>query len=112
MAKRRTRTVRRRRSYFRRATRRAARMTLPMAIVGGFVPVVMGLWNRRSNATEMGNYLQRGFTGVEPGTNRFVFSNLRLGAVPLAAGFAVHMLASKLGFNRALGRARLPLIRI
>lgn len=105
-------TRRRRRSPFRRAYRRARRMTIPMAIVGGMIPVATGLWNRRESATEMGAYLQRGFTGVEPGTNRFVFSNLRLGAIPLAAGFFVHVIASKLGFNRALGRAGLPLIRI
>lgn len=104
--------IRRRRSYSFSRPRRRPRMTLPMAVVAGFVPTAVGVWNRRSSGTEISNYLQRGWTGIEPGTGTFNFANLRKGAFPAVAGYFVHMIASKLGVNRALGRARIPLIRI
>jgi hypothetical protein len=82
-----------------------------MAIVAGFIPVGVGLWNRRGNATDMGNYLQAGFTGI--GTDgKFNLGNLRSGLLPVASGFLVHMFAGKLGINRAIARAGIPLIRL
>lgn len=92
--------------------RRRPRMTIPMAVVGGFVPTAIGVWARRENPTEIGAFLQRGWTGVEPSTGKFNLANLRLGAVPVLAGFIVHILASKFGVNRAIARAGIPLIRI
>lgn len=104
-----------RRRYFPRRSfrpRSKPKMTLPLAVVAGFMPTGVGLWNRRNSPTEMGNFLQRGWTGIEPGTGKFNFANLRLGAVPAVAGFAAHMVASKIGLNRAIARARIPFIRI
>ncbi len=106
------RTKARRRYFPRRSFRRAKKMTIPMAVVGGFVPTALGVWSRRSDATEIGNFLQRGWTGIEPGTGKFNMANLRLGAFPVLAGFLVHMIAGKLGVNRAIARAGIPLIRI
>lgn len=99
------------RRYFQRRFRGKPKMTIPMAVVAGFAPVAIGIWNRKSNPTEIGNFLQAGFTGVGS-DGRFNFGNLRQGAMPIAAGFIAHMVASKLGINRALGRAGIPLIRI
>lgn len=92
--------------------RRRQRFTIPLAIVGGMLPVAVGVWNRRSSSTEMGNYLQAGFTGISSGTGTFDFANLRQGLFPIMAGFVVHTVASRLGINRALGRSRLPVVRI
>lgn len=95
-----------------RRGRRQRKTTLPLAIIGGMLPVAAGVWARRSSGTEMANYLQAGFTGVTPGTGAWNIANLRMGLFPVMAGFMVHAIAGKLGVNRALGRARLPLIRV
>jgi len=92
--------------------RRQRKTTLPLAIIGGMLPVAAGVWARRSSGTEIANYLQAGFTGITPGTGTFNIANLRLGIFPIMTGFIVHAIAGRLGANRALGRARLPLIRI
>ena len=106
-----SRAVTRRRYFPKARSRSKAKMTLPMAVVAGFVPVGVGVWNRRNSATEIGNYLQAGFTGIGS-DGKFNFANLRQGLMPIAAGFGVHTLASKLGINRAIARAGIPFIRI
>lgn len=104
------------RVVYRRASRpkfrRKQKFTLPVAVVSGFIPAAVGVWNRRSSPTEIGNYLQAGFTGITPGTGQFNFANLRSGLIPVVGGFMVHLLASKLGVNRAIARAGIPLVRI
>ena len=94
-----------------RKTVRRKRFTIPLAVVGGMLPVATGVWNRRSNPTAMSNYLQSGFTGVSQ-DGGFNVANLRLGLFPILAGFLMHTLASKLGVNRALGRSGVPFVRI
>lgn len=93
-----------------RSSRR--KLTIPLAIVGGLTPVVVGVYNRRSSGAEMAAYLQKGFTGVDPSTGSFNLANLRLGMVPVLSGVLVHKLAGMLGVNRAIGRTGLPFIRI
>jgi len=100
-----------RRRYFTKKVRRKKSMTVPLAVVGGFVPTALGVWNRRSSATAIGQYLQAGWTGVDS-TGHFNLANLRAGAIPAIAGMIVHMLASKMGINRMIAAARIPLIRI
>ena len=92
--------------------KRSKKMTLPLAVVAGFVPPALGVWNRRNSVTEMGNFLVAGFSGLNPGTGEFNIGNLRYGVLPIVAGFMVHMFASKLGINRAIARASIPLVRI
>jgi hypothetical protein len=104
--------AKRRRHYFPKRFHRKAKFTLPIAVVAGFVPVAAGLWNRRTSAQSMADYLQQGFTGITPGTGQFNLGNLRIGMMPVLAGFIVHMIAGKLGINRAIGRAGIPFIRI
>ena len=89
---------------------RRTKFTLPLAVVAGFVPVGVGLWNRRGSSTEMGNFLQAGFTGMSNG--QFSLGNFKMGLLPVAMGFVAHSIASKLGINRAIARAGIPLIRI
>jgi hypothetical protein len=105
------RTIRRR--YFpSRRTHSKAKMTIPIAVVAGFIPTAVGIWNRRSSGQAIADYLQQSFTGITPGTSQFSFANLKTGLMPIAAGFGVHMVASKLGINRAIARAGIPFIRI
>jgi hypothetical protein len=90
---------------------RRRRFTIPLAVVGGMIPVAVGVWDRRSSGTAMAAYLQQGFTGISPGGG-FNISNFRVGLFPVMGGFIVHTIASKLGVNRALARAGLPIIRV
>lgn len=107
-----SRAVARRRFYPRfKRTHSRPKMTIPLAVVAGFVPVVVGVWNRRNSGTEIGNYLQSSFTGVGS-DGKFNLQNLKTGLLPIGAGFIVHTLAGKLGINRAIARARIPFLRI
>ena len=112
MAKFKVKTSVRRRSFrsFSR-TRSKPKMTIPLAVVAGFVPTVVGVWNRRSSGNAISEYLQSSFTGIGS-DGKFRFESLKAGMLPIVAGFAVHKIAGMLGVNRAIARARIPLIRI
>ena len=86
------------------------KMTIPLAVVAGFIPPIIGVWNRRTDPVMAGNYLLAGFTGIDNG--RFNPAALRQGALPVLGGFIAHTIASKMGINRAIARAGIPLIRI
>jgi hypothetical protein len=84
-------------------------MTLPMAVI---VPVaVLGYNAAKSMAAGHSDDVVEAFTGMRSGQpwspNRMI-ANLG----PIAVGFGVHWLAGKIGVNRMLGRAKVPLIRI
>ncbi len=101
------------RSYSRKfRSSRRPKFTLPLAIVAGFVPAVVGVWNRRGSGSAVADYLQMGFTGITPGSGQFSINNMRVGLIPVVAGFFTHMIASKIGINRAISRAGIPWIRI
>ena len=92
--------------------KRTTKFTLPLAVVAGFTPTVVGVWNRRNSVADMAGYLQIGWTGISTDTGKFNFQNLRAGMIPALAGFAVHMIAGKIGLNRAIARAGIPILRI
>lgn len=108
MAKRKTRTI-----YRTRPARRHKRpgMRIPLAVVAGFIPLGVGIWNRKSQPANLGPYVLGSLTGYVPGQG-FNMQYMSEGALPIAAGFIAHSLASKLGINRLLGRAGVPLVRI
>lgn len=87
-------------------------MTIPIGVIAGLIPVATGVWNRRSSSQSVGDFLLSGFTGFTPSTGQFNAANLKNGLLPVTAGFAAHMIASRLGINRALGRTGIPFIRI
>jgi di/tricarboxylate transporter len=89
-----------------------AKMTIPLAIVAGFMPAVVGVWNNRSSLQSVGNFITSSFTGWDPATKQFHFSNMKTGMFPAVLGFGVHSLASKIGLNRAIARAGIPFFRI
>ena len=105
--------VRRRshRRFFSRS-RSKPKMTIPVAVVAGFIPAAVGIWNRRGSGQAVADYMQQSFTGITPGTSQFSLANLKDGLLPIIAGFGVHMIASKIGINRAIGKSGIPFIRI
>lgn len=95
----------------RRRKHRRAKTTIPLGIVAGFIPLGVGIWNRKSAPASIGPYVLGSLTGYVPG-HGFNAGNMAEGSMPILAGFVAHWVAGRLGVNRALGRARLPLFRI
>lgn len=94
-----------------RTRRRRPGAKIPLAIVAGFVPLGAGIWARKASPTTLGQYVLGSLTGYVPGQG-FSTQYMAEGAMPILAGFATHWIAGRLGINRALGRAGVPLIRI
>lgn len=103
--------------------RRSRKMTVPLALVAGVggslaVPAATGAGgNSVIGAVMTGDpqwvleALAENFTGFNPYTGQWNLMNAR-GLWCVLAGFATHFIASKVGVNRALGRAGIPLIRL
>lgn len=109
MAKTRTRT---RTRYIRmRGGRRRNKFTLPLAIIGGFYPTALGIWNRRTDQKQLMDFLSGGFTGWQA-DGSFDLNRMRGVALPIIGGFLVHWLAGRFGWNRAISRAGIPVVRI
>ena len=56
--------------------------------------------------------LSAAWTGYNPTTGVWDPSTLQRGLLPALVGLIVHLGASKIGANKALGRAHVPLVRI
>jgi len=94
-------------------------MTIPIAPVAG---LVAGL--AAPPEVSFIDHLQKGeirpalgrltanYTGYNIDTGTWDYNELKNGLLPLFVGMIVHMAASRLGVNRMLGRARVPLIRV
>lgn len=114
-----TKTITRYRSRPRKRARRRAKMTLPLALIGpvgalGVKSVQQGI---QHGPTEGINYLTGALTGYRPdwkekGWIPFHSERLRSGAFPILLGVLVHKIAGVTGVNRALGRAKVPYLRI
>lgn len=86
---------------------------LPLAVVAGFAPLASSVYDSRSDGfSGMSNALVRGLTGWDYQGQSWDMGNLNKGLWPILLGFLIHKLASVFGVNRALGRARIPLVRI
>jgi hypothetical protein len=89
--------------------------TIPVAAVMGFAPLVVGgIDNVRFHGISgLKDYTARTIIPYDPESRRFTTAYLGYGLYPIVAGFLVHWLVGgKLGVNRMLGRARVPLLRL
>lgn len=95
--------------------RRKAQMTLPVAVIAGFTPLlgqaVYGYKTGRG-IEGIGHYTLAALTGFDSSNGSFAASRMTKGLLPIIGGLMVHKVAGKLGINRALGRAGIPYIRI
>lgn len=91
--------------------RRKKQMTIPLALVAGFVPPVRVLVRERSLDDVL---LQASmiFLGFDSSAGRWRLDALRFGTIPVLLGFFAHGVATKIGLNRMLGRSGIPFIRI
>ena len=92
--------------------RRKPKMTIPLAVVAGFIPMGVGLWGRRTAPKEMARYALVATTGIDFVGKRWTSEFLGEGAGAILAGFLVHKLANVIGINRMLARSKVPFIRI
>jgi hypothetical protein len=83
--------------------------TLPIAIVAPVAAVVVS--GAKAIMEGHSEYVTTGLTGYGP-DGKFHVESLMGTYGPIAAGAVVHYAASRFGVNRALGRAKVPLIRI
>ena len=99
----------------RRVGRRAKHMTLPLAIVGGFIPMgqdIFGAYKVGGLSAALG-HVSLCTTGYDPADGKWkpMFAAQKLYG-PLMLGVLVHKLATRLGVNRALGKAGIPFLRV
>jgi len=91
------------------------KMTISLAMVGGFAPVVVDTINcvSRYGIKEAPHVFAYHFAGINTwDDNRFSFAVLMKGWTPIIAGIIAHKLANTLGINRTLARMGIPLVRI
>lgn len=88
--------------------------TIPVALLAGFMPV--GL--EAIHGMQVGGWkgmlhqVTYSFTGWDTDARNWESSRLSGGLYPVLIGMAVHKVAEKFGVNRALGRARIPFLRV
>lgn len=94
--------------------RRRNGITVPIAVVAGFIPGFYNvaehtrLYGWRGGIKEMG----RIYMAFDHTTGNWDWDWLKYGTIPILIGLLAHNLIGRgLGLNRALARARLPVIR-
>jgi hypothetical protein len=91
-----------------------AKTTIPLAVMAGFLPLGLQALTgfKEGGIHRAGVRVTSALTGYDPDVNRWDAAYLRNGLLPIGLGFGVHWIASRVGLNRALGRAGIPLLRI
>jgi hypothetical protein len=89
-------------------------MTIPLAVIGGFVPLATFAWEgyQVGGSSNAGARIAQRLTGIDSTTHQFIVKELVMGWGPIIAGILMHKVANKLGVNAALGRAGVPLLRL
>ena len=100
----------------RRTTHHKKKFTIPVAIVAGFLPMVMDI-NNTKDSMGIGGAIVHSAAGALIGYDtvgkRFNMNNWKAAGGPaIWIGFAAHFAAQKFGVNRMLARAKIPFIRI
>ena len=113
MAKRRSyrRTARR---YYGKARRKAAKMTIPVAVIGGVAG--MPAMSLIIGDVKAGNWdlipRHMGEIAGVTSTGTFSWPLAQKNMMPLIAGALVHKAAGIVGINRMLGKAKIPFLRV
>jgi len=88
-------------------------------VIGGFMPMIFGSDGGIVPMARAGTSLEgiameatASLTGYHWGAKKWGMTWAKRGMVPIALGIVGHNIASKLGINRALGRAGIPFIRL
>jgi hypothetical protein len=90
----------------------SGKTTIPIAIAVPLAAVAIGTAKNLMNGQAGRDVVLEQFSGYD-GQGHWVGTSAMFQVYgPIAAGFAAHYIASKVGVNRALGRAKVPMIRI
>ena len=89
-----------------------SKITIPIAIVGGLLPGVKGVWDRRADPGAAMGFVAAAYTGVNIDTGKFYPQALKGGLLPLGIGVIIHKIAGMAGINRAIAGAGIPYLRI
>lgn len=113
----RPRRFRTRTRYVRAVGHRAKKMTLPLAMLAGFVPLggrlfTAGKLLAKGDYDGAGRYASLYVAGWDVNDKKFRPSALVNSWAPLVAGMMMHKVANRLGVNRAIASAGIPIIRI
>lgn len=93
--------------------RKLMAMTIPITVVAGIAPGVVKVYEARGGGVSgMAREAGRIYTGVDFWNGQFNIGFARYGLLPIIAGIIAHKIANKLGINRALASAGIPLIRV
>ena len=100
----------------RNSSRRKVLLSLPVAVVAGFMPLAVdvGTQIKAGEWQQAGYVLEHNIVGINPwNQNKWDMEGLKRGLFPILLGFAVHrFIGGSLGLNRALARAGVPILRI
>ena len=113
-----TKKIRRRKGGNPMAKKRRSRrsFTLPVAPILGIVAMsnANGAWDNVKSGDLAGAVEKwtKALTGYSPSSGDFDINRLNAGFTPIVVGFLVHWIAGKIGINRALGRAKVPVVRV
>lgn len=106
--------ARKRSSSRQRNRTRTRHLTLPLAAIAGFAPLVVSTLNtwRDSGRTAGVRHLGAALTGYDYLSKDWKVARLADGTLPILIGLMFHRIMSMLGANRMLSRAGVPYIRI
>lgn len=93
--------------------RRNGGMTIPLAMVAGFLPGAWRLWEKRQSLNHLGNEAGRIYLGYDSWTGQWGFGSMKFGTLPIILGAVAHnLIGGRLGVNKMLSRAGIPFLRL
>lgn len=97
-----------------RARRRSRELTIPVAAVAGFMPLVAYTVSRGKTGGIQGalSGVCAATTGWDTTSGSWDYKLMWHGTFPIILGLLVHKIAGKMGVNRTLASANVPFLRI
>lgn len=88
--------------------------TISLAIVGGFVPLALFAYDGMvtKGPVNAASRIAMRLTGYDTTQEKFYWKELVKGWTPILAGIIGHKVANKLGINRMIAQAGIPILRI
>jgi hypothetical protein len=89
-------------------------MTLSLAVLAGLAPTVAFAYEglQAGGIGEVGHRVIGRLAGYDINVHKFSMAELGKGWLPIIGGVVAHKLANRLGINRMIARAGIPILRI
>lgn len=94
--------------------RRKKSFTIPITVAAplGYTAYNAYLYAKNQSISDAADKVSKWYTGFSLETGKWSADNLYFGLFPLLVGMVAHKAANKLGVNRLLGAAGIPVIRV